>query len=435
MMPDQVKQWTARVPIFLGLAALITLIAGTAIWGVSTKIAGAVVASGLVQVQNRSQVVEHPSGGVVGVLHVLDGDTVGAGDTILEFDNQTILSELAIIDAQYIEAQARIARLIAERDARDVINFPQNLTARAASSPEVQDQIDGQTRLFDTRNHIDAQQIEQLREQQRQIENAILGQEFQRDALLAQLALLEIEFNNQKTLFDRGLAQATRVSGIERELAQMRGQIGRLNTDIAQSRGGIAGLNIDILSIATTRQETAITNLRDLQNNEIELLERSNALTRERDRLVVRAPVPGVVFGSTVYGPQTVVGAGEPMMYIVPQDQPLVVETRVPSIHIDQVYVGQTANLRFTTFDQRSTPELVGQVAKISADIFEDDRSGQTFYAAEIQLGSDQLDRLGDDTVLLPGMPVEAFLRTADRTPISYLTKPLWDYVSRAFRE
>lgn len=435
MIPDHVKRWNAPRTITMGFAAVIVMGTGTWVWGVSTKISGAVVASGLVQVQNRRQVVEHPTGGVVGDLLVSDGDVVDAGDIVLRLDNKGLLSSLAIIDAQLYETQARIARLRAERDGHDHIDFPEPLKALAARLPEVVDQLEGQTRLFTARRNTANQQANQLAEQKLQIEDAILGLEFQRDALITQLELLEAEFDDQKTLLDRGLTQAARVSVIERELAQMRGQLGRFTTDIAQSRGRIAGIEIEILSIAAQRQEDSISSLRDLRNNELELSERKAALERERDLLVVRAPAHGAVFGSTVYGPQTVVGAGEAMMYIVPQDQPLVVSARVPAIHIDQVHIGQIANLRFTTFDQRTTPELNGHVSKLTADTLTDDRTGQVFYGAELALGSEELSKLGDDTVLLPGMPVEAFLRTGERTPMAYLTKPLWDYFNRAFRE
>ncbi len=435
MIPDHVKRWNAPRTITLGVAAVLVLGAGTWVWGASTKIAGAVVANGLVQVQNRSQVVEHPSGGVVGELLVTDGDMVDAGDVVLRLDNSVLLSARAIIDAQLFEAQARIARLRAERDGLDQIEFPAALLDRAATFPEIHDQIEGQARLFAARRNTATQQRNQLGEQKRQTEDAILGLEYQRDALVTQLALLEQEFDDQKTLLDRGLTQAARVSALERDLAQMRGQLGRLTTDIAQSRGRIAGIEIEILSVTAQQQEDAIAALRDLRNGELELTERKAALDRELDLLVVRAPVRGVVFGSTVYGPQTVVGAGEPMMYIVPQDQPLVVTARVPAIHIDQVHVGQIANLRFTTFDQRTTPQLDGYVSRLSADTLQDERTGQVFYSAELGLEATELAKLSTDTVLLPGMPVEAYLRTGDRTPMAYLTKPLWDYFNRAFRE
>jgi HlyD family secretion protein len=227
MIPDHVKHWQATRTIALGVAALIVLIGGAAVWGVSTKIAGAVVASGLVQVQNRSQVIEHPTGGVVGDLRVVDGDTVAAGDVVVRFDSTQVSSSLAIIDAQYIEVQVRIARLRAERDDLGEISIPDRLLARAAHSPEIRDQIDGQTRLFAARMNTAEQRKNQLSEQKRQTENAILGLEFQRDALTSQLGLLDAEFADQRTLLDRGLTQAARVSGIEREIAQMRGQIGR----------------------------------------------------------------------------------------------------------------------------------------------------------------------------------------------------------------
>jgi len=167
---------------------------------------------------------------------------------------------------------------------------------------------------------------------------------------------------------------------------------------------------------------------------EAELAERRRALTRQLDRMEMRAPVGGIVYGLRVFGPRSVVQAAEPVLYLVPQDRPLVISTRVATTNIDEVYVGQDVILRFPVFDARTTPELVGRVAQVSADAFTDETTGISFYEVEIVLSDGEIDRLEDET-LLPGMPVEAYIRTADRTPLAYLLRPLTDYFNRAFRE
>jgi len=148
----------------------------------------------------------------------------------------------------------------------------------------------------------------------------------------------------------------------------------------------------------------------------------------------VRAPMSGVVHGMTVHALRSVVKGAEPILYIIPQDSPMLVKSRIDSIHIDQVHVGMEAALRFSTFDQRTTPEVMGHVVRVSADVFTDDITGQTYYAADIIPQPDELAKLGD-VQLLPGMPVEAFIKTGERTPLSYFVKPMADYFNRAFRE
>lgn len=151
-------------------------------------------------------------------------------------------------------------------------------------------------------------------------------------------------------------------------------------------------------------------------------------------RTDLRAPVSGVVYDSRVFALQSVVSPAEPIMYIIPQDQPMVVSARIDPIHVDQVHVGQEASLRFAAFDQRMTPEVFGHVTKLSADVFTDQATGISYYQVELIPSEGEMQKLGGQT-LLPGMPVEAFIKTAERSPLNYLAKPLTDYFVRAFRE
>ena len=167
----------------------------------------------------------------------------------------------------------------------------------------------------------------------------------------------------------------------------------------------------------------------------LELEERFSALNERLSRMDIRASVSGVVYGLSVFTPRSVIRAAEPVLYLIPQDRPLVITVQVPPIHIDQVFVGQNAVLRFSALDQRSTPELFGKVVKVSPDAFTDETSRMSYYRAEILLDTGETDRLPASVTLIPGMPVEAFIRTQDRTPLAYLIKPLSDYFAKAFRE
>jgi HlyD family secretion protein len=290
-------------------------------------------------------------------------------------------------------------------------------------------------RLFVARRASEDNQIDQLTKRAGQIRNQIEGIVAQQAALTEQLALIEEELVSQQALLDRGLAQAARVLALRREKASLLGSQGDFTAQIAQAEGRITETDIQIITLDNERREDAITRLRDLQFNELELSERRAALLVELDRLDIRAPVSGIVYDLTIFAPRSVVRPADPLMYLVPQDRPLVIAAEVETIHIDQVFVGQEVNVRFSAFDQRRTPELIGRVTQVSADAFEDERRGASFYRAEIILVDGEIEKLPDDLTLIPGMPAESFLRTDDRTPLDYLIKPLADYFAKAFRE
>ncbi|WP_371039264.1 HlyD family type I secretion periplasmic adaptor subunit [Rhodosalinus sp. FB01] len=424
-----------RMPMAVGLVALVTLVGGFGTWSAMTEISGAVVASGQIEVERNRQVVQHPDGGVVEGILVDEGDTVRADQVLIRLDAGEMRSELAIVEGQLFELMARRGRLEAERDEADAPVFDSLLVERADISAEVRGLIDGQLRLFEARRESAETEAGQLRRRAAQIGNQIEGIDAQQTALTRQLSLIEEELSDQQSLLDRGLAQTSRVLSLQREEARLSGLVGELTAQRAEAQGRITEIEIEILNLRSRRREEAITRLRDLQFRELELSERRRTLVERLRRMEVRAPVAGIIYGLQVFAPRSVIRPADPLLYIVPQDRPLVIAARVAPIHIDQVYPGQDVTLRFSAFDQRSTPELFGQVTQVSADIFTDEATQNAYYRAEITLSEAEQDRLPDDLVLVPGMPVEAFIRTDDRTPIAYLLKPLTDYFSKAFRE
>ena len=428
----QPPNYSAKLPLILGFTALAFLIGGVGRWSVRTQIAGAIIASGMIVVENNRQVVQHPEGGVVGVIKVRDGDTVGAGDMLIQLDDTLLQSELSVAELQLVELGARRARLQAERDNAKAIRFSAELLVLAGKA--AQEQMEGQRQLFDARRLSLDKEQGQIAERIKQTSNQIDGVEAQLQALAIQQDLIHTDLIDQETLFAKGLVQAQRISTLRRESARLAGEIGKLRADTAQFRGQIAAFEIEALKLETNRREAAIQELRDIQFRELELAEQRRSLVERLERLEVRAPVSGIVYGSTVFAQKAVVQPGEPLLYVIPQDQPLIVSARVEAIHIDQVFVGQPATLRFTAFNQRLTPEVIGQVISISADILQDAVTGLNYYRVDLIPLTKELPKL-EDQELLPGMPVEAYLRTDDRTPMSYLTKPLTDYFGRALRE
>lgn len=428
------RQWSARTPLMIGGLALILLVGVLGYWSVTARIAGAVIASGMIEVESNRQVVQHPDGGVVGEILARDGDTVRAGDVLLRFDDTLLASEFRVIDDRLDEVTARILRLQAERDGADDVILPDDIRARLDGDPGLAAAIESERQLFRARATSLGTERDQLEEQIRQTENQITGAAAQRAAQQVQLDLIADELADARSLLERGLAQASRVSALQRQQAQLQGRLGSLDADIARLRGQIASLRIAQTRLVDARREAALTELRDLSVQQAELAERGRALRERLSRMEVRAPVDGVVWGSRVFARQSVVTPADPILYIIPQDQPLVVAARIESIHIDQVHVGQPVTLRFTAFDQRMTPEIIGRVARLSADVFTDEVTGMSYYSADLLPLEAELAKLGTQT-LLPGMPVEAYIRTADRSPLSYLAKPLTDYFNKAFRE
>lgn len=427
--------WSARRPVLFGLIGLVLLVGGFGTWSVMADIAGAIIASGRIEVDRNRQVVQHPDGGVVAEILVEEGDNVALGAVLIRLDSNLLNSELLIAEGQLFELMARRGRLEAERDGAGTVTFEPALLAAAERRPEVTELIDGQRRLFAARSDSAARETEQLEKRRGQIRNQIEGITAQQASLNRQIELIAKELANQTSLLDRGLAQAGTVLSLERTSADLDGRLGELIASQAQAEGRITEIDIEILKLGTRRREEAITRLRDLQYRELELAEQRRSLVERLERLEITAPVSGIVYGLQVHTPRSVIRAADPVLYLVPQDRPLVIAARVEPIHIDKIRVGQPVTLRFSALDQRLTPELFGTVVQVSADAFEDSNSQASFYRAEIVLNEGEQDKLPEGTVLIPGMPVETFIRTDDRTPLAYLVKPLADYFTKAFRE
>ncbi|MEP3332153.1 HlyD family type I secretion periplasmic adaptor subunit [Sedimentitalea sp.] len=430
----QSSTWSAGLPITVGIVAMILLVGGLGLWSVQTNLASAVVSSGTVQVESKSQVVQHPEGGVVSEILVRDGDVVQPGDVLIRLEGVRQRSELTVVEGQLREIAVRQARISAERINSDIVTFGDDLLKVARSDPKVQRQIDDEHALFMARREALKQRTELLHEQNAQIENRIAGIEAQLDALAEQTTIVDEQLEGKLQLLSQKLIQSSPVLDLQRERSSIQGQIGRLEAEIAELRGQAASNAISLLQLQTNRQEEAVTSLRDLQFSEIELTERALRLQDILSRLEVRAPIEGIVYNSQVSALQSVVQPAQEIMYIVPQNEPLIVAARVNSIDIDEVSVGQDVSLRFSAFDQRNRPPTGGRVTNISADVVTDEVTGLPYYGVEIEPEDGELTALSDE-ILLPGMPVEAFIKTGDQTAFSYLVEPLKMFFSRAFRE
>lgn len=427
-------EWSARGAVVLGLVSLLLLFGGFGLWAWGARIAGAVVASGQVEVEQRRQVVQHPDGGVVSEILVHEGEAVEAGQPLIRLDGTLLNTELAIVEGQYFEILARRGRLEAERADRTQITFPDELIKAAAARAELKALMDGQTSLFLARSDTLTQSLGQLSKQSEQIESQIGGVDAQTMALRQQREFISQELRDQRSLLEKGLAQAPRVLALEREAARLDGLLGETTAMRARAVTQLAEIDLSRLEKTATRREAAETELRDLGYRELELAERRRALTEQISRLDIRAPVSGIVQELQITTPRSVIRAADPVMFLIPQDRPLVVAAHVAPINIDEVHPGQEVVLRFSSFSSRTTPEIDGVLSRVSADTLVDQATHIPYYRAEVTIPPEQIEKL-KGLELIPGMPVEVYVQTGERSPFAYLVKPLSDYFTRAFRE
>ena len=434
MRQEVTSRWSAARHMSLGLITLVVLVFGVGAWSAVASITGAIVAPSKLKVESERQVVQHPEGGVVAEILVKEGARVEAGEILIRLDDKLIRAELNITEGQLYEIMARRGRLTAERDHSPEPVFDQELRDIAQNDAKMASLMRGQRQLFFARRDTAEREIEQLRERQTQIREQIVGSQSQQEALSSQLDFVNQELADLKELQKKGLAQASRVLALERENARLLGQRGELIANVARLKGQISEIEIQLLGLESGRREEAITELRDLEYREYELREQRNSLLERISRLDIVAPRPGRVIGMTIFALRSVVQPAEPLLYVVPSDVNLVAEAQIEVQNIDSIYPGQPARLRFSAFSMRTTPDVAGTVLKVSPDAFEDERTGRSYYLAELGIDEGEIEKLGE-VERVAGMPVEAYITTGDRTPFSYFTKPLTDYFSKALRE
>ena len=417
-----------------GLVVVLLLAGGVGGWAATTQIAGALIAQGSIVVDSHVKKVQHPTGGVVGKLYVQDGDHVKAGQVLVQLDDTVPRANLAVVTKGLDELAARRARLEAERDGADSITFPPNLLARM-SDPTVANAVTNERKLFQLRRTARLGQKAQLQQRVGQLKDEITGLNAQLDAKAREIKLIGKELDGVRDLWRKNLVPITRVTALEREAARLQGERGQLLASVAQTKGKVIETELQIIQIDQDLSSEVAKSMREVDAKYGEFVERKVTAEDQLKRIYIRAPQDGIVLQSNVHTIGGVITPGEAIMLIVPKSDHLMVEAKVNPRQIDQVQVGQTTMLRFPEFSTRTTPEIKGTVSQISADTTTDQRTGQSYYTVRIAMPTDAIDTLGKGAKLIPGMPVEAFVQTGERTVISYLTKPLRDQLMRAFRE
>ena len=410
--------------VMAGVATIAFLSIGVGGWASTTDIAGAVIANGQLVVETSVKKVQHPTGGIVGELYVREGDHVKAGDVVVRLDETQTRSELEVILKGLHENAARRARMEAELSGADQVTFPASLTARV-KDPEVAHLLKTEAELFFVRKAAREGQKSTLREQATGLREQIAGKDKELDWIRKELVGVH-------ELWKKNLVQFTKVVQLERDAARIAGERGALLASIAQTELKILQVDEDV------RQDVG-KDMADIRAKTSELAEKRVVAEDKVKRIDIRAPQDGVVHQLNVHTVGGVIAppsvAAEPIMLIVPETDKLIVEAKMQPQDVDQLYVGQSATLRFSAFNQRTTPELNGVLSMVSPDVTVDQKKpDQSYYVIRIKVSDDEVARLGA-VKLVPGMPVEAFVKTDERTVISYLVKPLKDQVMRAFRE
>lgn len=414
---------------------VVLLLGGTAVtWSAYAPLEGAVVAPGIVVVESNLRKVQHPTGGVVGALYVREGQLVEAGEVMVRLDDTTTRANLGIVLNEQTALKARLARLQAERDGDAEPVFPDDLLERVGSEPAVAQVLDGERTLFKARAGSKSGQKQQLGKRITQLGDEITGLNEQMEALTKQLVVARDELSVLSGLYEQGLTQKPRITALQREILGKDGSVGELKARVAQSLGKIAETELQILQLDRELANEVAKEIREVETKLAELGERKTAAEDQLKRIEIRAPISGMVHQLNVHTVGGVITASEPIMLVVPAIDTLVVEARINPADIDQLQLGQETRIRFSAFNQRTTPEVTGVVFRIAGDLIKEQQTGLAFYSAGIRVDPGELDKL-KHLKLLPGMPAEAYIRTGERTLGNYLLKPLLDQMQRALRE
>ncbi len=424
---------SARLFMRIELFLIVGVIGGFFAWAALAHISGAVMAIGVVRVEEGVKKIQHPTGGIIDEVRVKEGDAVSSGDVLARLDAKTASAEWAIYDDQWKAMVARKARLMAERDGQDIAELAIR-RAVGEGNPVDDTIVQGEIRLSEARRAALLSQKQVLDERKNQLGSERSGNLVQIETKQKESELLQLELKGVEDLYAANLASVARVMPLRRELARTQGDFKVLTTQLAQLDGKMS--EIDLQMVSLDRDRSSEVN-RDLQEIEPKIKELENRMTIARalvEHADIRAPVSGYVHQLNIHTVGGVVQSGDVLMQIVPRDSLLTIEASVAPSDIDQVHTGGQATLRLTAFNRRVTPELNGVVSSIAADAVRDERTGQSSYPIKISVPDTELTKLSG-AVILPGMNAEIYIETVERSVLSYLLKPALDQFAKVFRE
>jgi HlyD family secretion protein/epimerase transport system membrane fusion protein len=422
-----------RGAIVVGILLVLATLGGLGAWAALAPLASAVVASGVVVVENNRQDVQHLDGGIIAAILVREGTVVRADDVLLRLDPTRAQATLSIIQLQIDAARVLQARLLAEQRGASAITLSPEIVERQ-STPYITDLIEGQDSIFQARRATLAGQTKILGQRILQFEQQIEGVQAQELSRTRQIALIHDELAGVRVLSERGLATRARLLALERELARLQGERGEHLAALARTQQAIGEAELQILQSMIGFREEVSKGLQDVQNQILELQERLAAATDVMRRLEIRAPTDGTVVGLTAHTVGGVIPPGRTVMQIVPALDTLIVEAQIPTTEVDGLTPGQSATIVFTALPQRTLPTLTGTLVHISADRLIDERTGVSYFKARVLIDPESFESLGARRII-PGMPAEVTITTGARTALRYLLDPVLSAFNYAMRE
>lgn len=431
MSKESINAFRIGPRVFAGATLGFFLVAGVGGWAATAQLSGAVIAQGQVVVDQRIKAIQHRDGGIVSEIAVREGDRVKAGQVLLRLDDAQTKAELSIVEAQLLEQTVRRARLLAERDLLSKIEFPGTLDLKR---PETLFLVNGETRLFDGNRMNRESRKQQLELGTVQVSDEIKGLEAQRSSKADEIHLVEEQRRKLETLAKQQLIERAPLYAANRDFARLEGERGEIDAAIARARSRMNEIRLQIIAIDETARTEAQRELTTVETRMSELQDRRMAISDRLSRTEIRAPLAGTINELNIHTVGGVITPAEVLVTIVPEGAQLKVEVMLQPTAIDQVELGSAARLRLTALNQRTTPELFGVVSHVSPATARDAASGQLFYKGDVEISQGELAKMGDSR-LIPGMPVEVYVTTSERTALSYFAKPIVDQFSKAFRE
>jgi HlyD family secretion protein len=426
-----------RVGIFL----IALFFGGFGLWAGFAPLDAGVVATGEVRVAGNRQVVQHPVGGVISQIFVREGARVEQGQILIELSAVELAAQERALAGQAIEFEASRERLIAESTGLQEMSRPASWATLPVEYRELADAVFArQQRELSIRNEAMVAQESVLQQRQRQSAARIEGYHAQIESLDTQSRLIGDELTGLRSLAEEGFAAPTRVRAVERTEAEIVGRRAELGGLIEQSREAIGEARLQALSLREDRAERVAEELRLIETQLASVTPQLQAIRLQLEGTRVRAPTSGAVVGLAFFNVGAVVGAGERILELVPDEQDMILEVRVRPMDADNVEPGQATHVRISAFEGRQIPQVQGTVQSISADRFEDERSGQSYFKVDVRVPRQEIERIGAytgrrDLSLTPGLPVEVVIPQRKRTALQYLLEPLGQSVWRAFRE
>ncbi|MBY6112327.1 HlyD family type I secretion periplasmic adaptor subunit [Halomonas sp. DP1Y21-3] len=416
-----------------GLAILLVAFGGFGVWSVTAHLAVSVVAPGSVSVESFTKTIQHLEGGIVADVLVEDGDHVEAGDPLIVLDDTQALAQQRIAETEYLITRASEVRLLAEQADSDSLVFPQELIA--SSNSRVQEVLGVQRRLFEVRRQSLDDTLAALDQQILQLEEQITGLGQTRSITQQRIDSLEGEVANHRKLFRDGMISSQRLRELERESLEYQSDNAGHASEIARLRAQISENTLNKQIRLQAFQQQVGEALRQVQAEVADAEERLVALNDTLARTRITAPVAGTVVDLQVHTLGAVVRGGDPLLDLVPAGDGFVIEARVPNHDVDHLYPGQSAEIRFSAFNQRLSNVIDGEVIRVSADSFEDEATRQRYYKVRVGVTDLGKSQLTDNMRLVAGMPAEVMILTGERSFASYITKPINDMLARAMRE